>query len=217
MIDYWRQLDFVTPDQLDVDVHVVGVGGLGSPIALALAKLGCPRIHLYDPDSVEPHNLPNQVYRVRDVGRPKVEALAELLQEFVPAAVTPHTEKVGVADLSGIVVSAVDSMASRRAIWEGSVRYRTGVRLLVDARLGGEVGRVLAVLPASPIDVDRYEATLFADAAAYEDACTAQATIYTGFGVAALVAGAIKRHVRQQELPWDQVLDFTTSTLLADW
>ena len=81
MIDYWRQLDILQPDDLVRPITIIGVGGIGSPVALALTKMGCRRLTLFDPDTIEPHNLPNQLYRLRDVGRPKVEALADLLRE----------------------------------------------------------------------------------------------------------------------------------------
>jgi molybdopterin/thiamine biosynthesis adenylyltransferase len=216
MIDYWRQLDLVSPSDLDFTVTVIGVGGLGSPIALALAKMGCPRITILDDDRVEAHNLPNQLFRLADIGRTKVDALAENLREYVEADIVSIAERVPSDRVfDGIVVSAVDSMASRKAIWDASVRYRAGVALYVDARLGGEVGRVLTLSPTHPERVRSYEETLYTDDEASEDPCTAQATIYTTFGIAALVANQVKRHARGEDLTFDQIIDFSTTTLIA--
>jgi adenylyltransferase/sulfurtransferase len=54
---------------------IVGAGGLGSPLALALALAGARRVVLVDDDVVDLSNLPRQVlFRTADVGRPKVEA-----------------------------------------------------------------------------------------------------------------------------------------------
>ena len=87
-----RQLDLVKPEALETPVHLVGCGGIGSFVALALAKLGCPHLCLYDDDRVEEHNVPNQLFRLSDVGRPKVEALAEVLRfsgsQFDPTVVS---------------------------------------------------------------------------------------------------------------------------------
>lgn len=214
-VDYWRQLDLVSPDRLRFPVTVVGVGGIGSPVALALAKMGIRRLTLYDPDVVEAHNLPNQMYRLRDVGRPKVEALAELLGELASTEVRPIREAVTDQRLEGVVVSAVDTMAARDQIWRDAIRYRGSVPLYVEARMGGEVSRVLAVRPADPDDVRFYETTLYTDQAATEDPCTAQAIIYTTFGVAALVANQVKRHAQDEPIEPDQIFDFVTLSLLT--
>lgn len=215
VIDYWRQLDLVSPADLDVDITVIGVGGLGSPIALALAKMGCPRLTLYDADVVEAHNLPNQLYRLADIGQPKVTAMAALLRDYVPIDVTAIAEMVVDQPHRGIVISAVDSMEARAQIWRGGVRYRAGVTLYIDARMGGEVGRVLTVSPSNPLAVERYEQTLFSDDDAVEDPCTAQSTIYSTFGVAALVANQVKRFTRAERWSGDLILDLATSTLIA--
>jgi len=214
-LDYGRQADLVSSSELDFDVSLIGAGGIGSAVALGLAKMGCQRLTLIDPDQVEPHNLPSQLYRLADVGRPKVEALAELLAEMAGVTVAAQVERVTSRwRAQGVVVSAVNSMASRRAIWD-SLRYRAGVPLYVDARMGAEVCRVLSARPADPDDVRAYEATLYADADATEDPCTARAIVYTTLGVAALVANQVKRFARRESLQPDVVFDFATLTLLT--
>lgn len=66
-------------------VAVAGAGGLGSNAALMLARCGVGHMLLLDDDVVEPSNLNRQQYWPRHLGRPKVEALAELLRELNPA------------------------------------------------------------------------------------------------------------------------------------
>jgi molybdopterin/thiamine biosynthesis adenylyltransferase len=215
MIDYWRQLDLVSPSDLDFDVSLIGVGGLGSPIAMALAKMGCPRLTIFDHDNVEPHNLPNQLYRKSDVDQPKVEALAGILREYVEAEITPVNELVTQRTFSGVVISAVDSMAARRTIWQNCIRYKAGVKLYIDARMGGEVGRILTVSPTNPIGVEAYEGSLFTDEEGSQELCTAQATIYSTFGVASLVANQVKRFARGESLTFEHIIDFSTSMLLT--
>ncbi len=214
-LDYWRQLDRVRPEHLTFPVILVGVGGIGSAIALALAKMGCRELTLYDPDLIESHNLPNQLYRLRDIGRPKVEALAELLREYADLEVRPVQEAVNGQRLQGVVISAVDSMLAREQIWRGSVRFRGSVPLYLEARMGAEVGRVLVVQPADPDDVRAYESTLYSDEAATEDPCTAQAIIYTTLGIAAIVANQIKRFALGEPPERDTILDLATLTLLT--
>ncbi|ABA87870.1 thiamin biosynthesis thiocarboxylate synthase [Syntrophotalea carbinolica DSM 2380] len=65
-------------------VGIAGVGGLGSPIAIALTRSGVGRLLLVDYDVVEPSNLNRQMYFVDQIGQPKVEALAATLARINP-------------------------------------------------------------------------------------------------------------------------------------
>ena len=55
-------------------VAVCGLGGLGSNIAVALARAGVGHLHLVDFDKVEPSNLNRQQYAASQVGLAKAEA-----------------------------------------------------------------------------------------------------------------------------------------------
>ena len=213
-MDYWRQADLASPEDLAFPVTIIGVGGIGSPAALALAKMGCSHLTLYDPDIVEPHNLPNQLYRLKDVGRPKVDALAEVLAEFAAPEVRAVQETVAGQPLRGVVISGVDSMASRATIWQESIRYRAAAPLYIDARMGAQVCRLLTVRPVDPDDVRWYEGTLYSDENAAEDPCTAQAIIYTTFGLASLIANHVKCYARGEALERDLLFDFATLSVL---
>ncbi len=64
-------------------VLLVGVGGLGSPIALYLAGAGVGRIGLVDPDVVSENNLQRQIlYKENEIGQPKVECAKKRLLEL---------------------------------------------------------------------------------------------------------------------------------------
>lgn len=65
-------------------VAVAGLGGLGSRIALDLARTGIGSLHLIDFDMVEPSNLNRQQYRRCHIGMKKAEALAEEIREISP-------------------------------------------------------------------------------------------------------------------------------------
>mgnify|MGYP003228468150 CR=1 FL=1 len=68
-----------------VRVGIAGLGGLGSHIAVFLARAGVQHLHLVDFDRVDESNLNRQHYFLRDVGRLKTEALAEQLLAINPA------------------------------------------------------------------------------------------------------------------------------------
>lgn len=65
-------------------VGIAGLGGLGSNIAVFLARLGVGRLVLADFDTVEVSNLNRQHYTMRDLGCPKADALRDQLIEINP-------------------------------------------------------------------------------------------------------------------------------------
>lgn len=66
-------------------VGIAGAGGLGSAIAVALARTGIGFIRIVDFDLVEPSNLNRQQYFVDQIGIPKVHALRDNLARINPA------------------------------------------------------------------------------------------------------------------------------------
>lgn len=90
-------------------VAVIGVGGLGSWAASALACAGVGTLTLVDDDSVALSNLNRQIlYRRADVGRSKVELAAAALSAFNPACdVRPLARRIGsAADVVGAATGA---------------------------------------------------------------------------------------------------------------
>ena len=65
-------------------VAVAGAGGLGSNIAVMLARSGVGHLHIVDFDIVDITNLNRQVYTVRHIGSRKVDAINEILMEINP-------------------------------------------------------------------------------------------------------------------------------------
>lgn len=194
---FHRQLDIFDPSQSQPQIQIIGAGGIGSFAALALSKLGLNNITVYDRDNVEQHNQPNQLYGRLDIDRPKVRSLEEIVGglsndiEGICAMVTEET------DLSGIVISAVDSIDARRVIW-GRVKENMAVSTFIDARIGGEVVKVIHVNPFDSADIERYEKTLHSNEEVAPLPCTAQAVIDVGFAVASLITRAVRLFIKDK-------------------
>ena len=79
---YLRQEDLLPDSMRGIGINIIGVGAVGSFAALALAKMGFKNIKVFDDDKVEEHNISNQFYKLADIGKLKVDALAGMIKEF---------------------------------------------------------------------------------------------------------------------------------------
>jgi molybdopterin/thiamine biosynthesis adenylyltransferase len=133
-------------------VLVVGVGGLGSPAALALALSGVGVIGIVDPDAVELSNLHRQILHfTSDVGQPKVLSACEKLHRIDPRLrVQLYHVRLHAGNLVQLflpydfIIDGTDSVATKFLINDGAVLMGKPFCY------GGVVqfhGQVLTVLP----------------------------------------------------------------------
>jgi len=215
-MDLWRQTDIVSKDAMDgLSFILIGAGGIGSVVGLILVKMGVTDLTVYDPDVIEEHNIPNQTYRLSDVGRPKVEALAEVCRDFAGVEIKTRQEMFTDSTLaSGVVISGVDSMESRMKIWR-TVRYNPRALSYIEGRMGAQEGRVYTVTPHDPDQVRLYEATLHGDAEAEELPCTARSIAFNCFYLAGLLVSQVKKVIMGEEVALEVIFDLVTTTLIV--
>ena len=65
-------------------VAIAGLGGLGSNVAISLARAGIGKLFLVDFDTVDITNLNRQQYFTEDIGRKKTEALSDIIKKINP-------------------------------------------------------------------------------------------------------------------------------------
>jgi len=88
-------------------VAVCGLGGLGSNIAISLARAGVGKLILVDFDCVDVTNLHRQQYKACQVGLPKPEALLANLKEIAPyTEYETHFEKVTAENVATLLANA---------------------------------------------------------------------------------------------------------------
>lgn len=144
-MNYDRHIDIFDPALFDERVDVVGCGAVGSRIAISLAKLGIRKLHLWDFDTVEAHNVANQTFGIRDVGKLKVDALEEQIKYLTGSFVEKHPVPATGKDTFGDVVFIVtDTMSSRRDVYS-SVRKRA--KLVIECRMATASLRVYSIIP----------------------------------------------------------------------
>lgn len=205
-IDYLRQLDILSPEQMEnVQVNLCGCGGIGSITGLLLAKMGIPSINIYDPDTIEPHNAPNQILPPYP-GIFKVDGFKGVMDIFIDGkqrinyGKTTITRKTA-ANLIGMVIFALDSMKARKEIFSG-IKFRPSVPLLIDGRMGGETGRIYTIRPSIVEEVDIYEKSLYSDDDTPADgACTARAIIYNTAFIGSIICSQIKKFLTGEKYP----------------
>lgn len=128
---------FFHPSMVKAKIHIIGCGAVGSTIAELLARCGLTDFVLYDHDLVESHNLVNQMFRAEDVGKKKVDALADILCKINPeiaSTVKVVPEKYTDQPLSGYVFLCVDSIAVRKEITQAQ-RYNSMIKMISDVRI----------------------------------------------------------------------------------
>ena len=181
---------------------------------LALSKMGVVGLTAYDADFVESHNWSNQMYSDNDIGSLKASAFIRLLEEYGGHTPNAIATKYVNQPLSEIVISAVDSMDSRKTIWK-AVRSQPDVKLYLDARMGLETLVVYAVRPQVREDRVAYSGSLCSDAEALQEPCTARTICYTPLMASSILCSLVKRYVNDEQIPNRVILDLTTFTLMT--
>jgi len=126
---------------------LIGVGGLGSPLALYLAAAGVGTLTLCDDDKVDLTNLQRQiVHRTNAIGRPKVESARDTL-----AGVNPETKVEMIASRvageeldqlvarTDVVIDGCDNFATRHAVNRACVKHRKPLVSGAGVRFDGQI------------------------------------------------------------------------------
>lgn len=197
---YKRQTGIFNPLNQNINITLIGAGSVGSFIALNLAKLGFCNIEIIDFDVVEEHNLPNQFYRIKDIGKPKVEALKDIVSEFTGFDLTIRNEKITKdsyleLDENRIYVVSVDNMEARKTIY--SILKETPLRV-IDCGMGGEGYTIQIFKMDNESDLKKYEHFL---SQKFKDLpCGFQTIIYNILSIASETCNILKRIDKKQEI-----------------
>lgn len=132
-------------------VGIVGIGGLGSPVAIYLAAAGVGRLGLIDDQNVEASNLNRQIiFEECDIGRPKVEAAAgRLLLIDAGIRVEARHENIRASNVAQVfadydlVVDATDAFETKFLLNDAAVLLRKPLVYGSVLRWGGQVTTVV--------------------------------------------------------------------------
>ncbi|MCM1567058.1 MAG: sulfur carrier protein ThiS adenylyltransferase ThiF [Dehalobacter sp.] len=128
-------------------VGIAGVGGLGSNVAISLARAGVGTLVLTDFDVVEPSNLNRQQYFIDQIGKSKVDALRENLVRINPFSTYEiHHLKLCAGDIPQIysnveiLVEAFDEVEMKLMLVEAWVAKFPNRPLIVGSGIAGYGG-----------------------------------------------------------------------------
>ena len=142
----------------DAHVFIVGVGGLGSPVALYLAAAGVGRITLADFDLVDESNLQRQIiHGHNDIGRLKCQSAADSIRRINPEAnvetldfALGYEDFLDRAKLCDLIVDCTDNFPTRFELNRVSLETRTPFVSGAAIRLEGQVTAFDPNQPDSP-------------------------------------------------------------------
>ena len=208
---YSRQRDIVPGEGLAAcRATVIGVGAIGRQVALQLTAMGIPWLQLVDFDVVEVSNVASQGYLEDDLGKPKVEATAELCVQInheLAVHVVPERFRRR-TDIGNILFCCVDDIGVRKLIFDAT---KDDVDVFVDGRMSAEALRVLTVVDQHSREF--YQTTLFESTEAYQASCTARSTIFTANIAAGMMLEQLTRWLRHMAIDPDIQFNLLTSEL----
>lgn len=220
-IDYTRQKGIFNPDNQQSDLMIVGAGCSGSWTASCLADLGFRNITVIDFDNVEGINIPSQIYGLDDVGKLKVERLAEKIMRKTGIKIKTISQKIDEEhkfcdmvniSLNTIVVFCLDNIEARKQIYEELKEYPIKI---VDGRFGAEGINVYVIDMSNEKDKKNYEKLLKEPAS--EEPCGMKGTSYVSLNIASEIAKIITRLDMKEKTPKVFIREMSGYRILTDY
>lgn len=188
-----RQSGLVNEEIFKVPITVVGVGGIGSFLVLALAKMGFESISIYDNDTIEEHNLPNQFYKFGDIKKKKTTALTSMVAEFCSFGLGYNSRQWMANDKTkGVLISCVDNMDAREAMFNYALDYPDRIPLFIDGRMGRLQAEIYTVKTRVFRDKKIYRSRLWKSNQVDDVPCTEKAIIYNVLFIASMICSQLK-------------------------
>lgn len=178
----WFQADVKPP------VLIGGGGGIGSWLTVLLTRAGF-ECHVFDFDMLEEINMAGQLYMHKNIGSPKVEALAAVTRELCREEIIPYNERMDKTTMTNdIVFSAFDNMKARRDMFEVWLESNRGnaKAVFIDGRLTMEQLTIFTVRGNDAQAIIEYEQVhLFDDSKVPDLPCSAKQTSHGAAMIAA--------------------------------
>tara|TARA_Y100000361_G_C11141372_1_gene335285 strand:+ start:783 stop:1526 length:744 start_codon:yes stop_codon:yes gene_type:complete len=132
---FLRNKDLINQKNLE-ELTIIGAGGVGSALILSASIMGFKKIHVWDFDVLEEHNLSTTMYPASYLGESKTEAAKAMVKYFGCETEIIEHDKFGYMDsLTPCTMMAPDNMEVRKMVYMNWIRT-PGRKVLVDGRMG---------------------------------------------------------------------------------
>lgn len=178
-------------------IIVAGIGGIGSNVAFQLARMIPANLTLYDDDIVEMVNMAGQLYSYNDVGKSKVDAIADMVGRYTSMRQVLAIKDKFASDKEpgDIMICGFDNMRARRVFfnsWHNHISDKSKEErskcLYLDGRLSMDTLQILCIRGDDQYNIDRYEREfLFADYEADATVCSRKQTTYLACMIGSLM------------------------------
>ncbi len=213
-----RQLRIFNPEAFKSKrIDVIGVGATGSYLTWLLAKIGLQNIHIWDFDKVGEENVANQCFFLGHINQPKTEAVFSMVKKATGIEVVKHSEKVtGKKEFGEIVFLAVDTMEGRKTIWQSSLKFKMGIKLVVETRFGMDSARIYAFNPCTPSHIKGWEETLCEDYETEASLCGIKSSIApTACLVASIAVWQLIKFFNKEEYKNELLIGFKPWAIIS--
>lgn len=179
-------------------VILAGVGGIGSYVGFLISRFHPRAMFIYDDDRVEAANMSGQLYGKTDIGKFKVDALSNMVNNYadfgsVFAINQRFTEE---SEPSDIMICGFDNMEARRLFfnkWRDMVENKAPEErchcLFLDGRLAAEDLQVLCITGDNSEGIQKYASEyLFSDEEADETICSYKQTTYMANMIGSIIS-----------------------------
>lgn len=196
-----RTIRFSEADWFEPNIQVVvgGSGGIGSTLTFLLGRLEC-EIYLYDFDIVDEPNLGSQLFRTKDLGKSKVSAIKEIVNEFSKNNNIYDMGKFTQSSPVGpIVFAGFDNMEARSLMFNKWCELDEK-ELFIDGRLLAEQGMIFCVTPDR---IEKYKEHLFEDSEVETVPCTYKATPHCSFLITSMMVSFFTNYMSNKKLGFE--------------
>lgn len=186
-------------------IIVGGCGGIGSNLVFQLARMVPANITIYDDDNVELVNMAGQLYSYLDVGKAKVNAMANMILKYTATRqVNAIREKfTDTTEAGNIMMCGFDNMRARKTFFNSWYDYvskksmeKRAKCLLLDGRLSMNELQIFCIKGDDEYNINRYQSEfLFSDYEAEQTVCSMKQTTYLACMIGSLMVNLFTNFV----------------------